>query len=351
MRTARGERAGADPPRGQLPHDGPGGGHAGRLRPARAPLRRGRALSRSRPARSSSGRSTSRTGTPRHGCWCRPRRSPFRPHRGVYLIVEAPVRRRRPGGVAALAPPRARARPARGGRGGRRLRLRQQHAPRRRARPGRALRDVGVGSGGSASSPWCTSTTTCAADGDAAGAARAIDGGRRGAVAGQLAGPFRSMVRLRRLARGLIAGPSDRCGRGAAAGASSRPPSWPGRTGAWTAIARRCHDDSFGHVVAEVLAGEREVAGLLGDVDAHDALEERVDARDRCAAPCAARGRSGPRRRARTRRTAPGTAGPSPITRREPSRMSQVRPGVSRPVRFTNSWNISECCASSMTSW
>ena len=62
MRTAEGERAGADPPRGQLPDDRTRRGDAGRVRPAGPPLRRGRALSRARPARSCSGRSTSQSG-------------------------------------------------------------------------------------------------------------------------------------------------------------------------------------------------------------------------------------------------------------------------------------------------
>ena len=31
--------------------------------------------------------------------------------------------------------------------------------------------------------------------------------------------------------------------------------------------------------------------------------------------------------------------------------MSQVSPGASKPDRLMNSWNISECCASSITSW
>ena len=40
-----------------------------------------------------------------------------------------------------------------------------------------------------------------------------------------------------------------------------------------------------------------------------------------------------------------------PMTRRAPSFMSHVKPGTSRPERLTNSWNISEWWASSMTSW
>ena len=46
-----------------------------------------------------------------------------------------------------------------------------------------------------------------------------------------------------------------------------------------------------------------------------------------------------------------GNRRPILTMRRVLGRRSLGMPGISKPVRFTNSWNISACCASSMTSW
>ena len=146
--------------------------------------------------------------------------------------------------------------------------------------------------------------------------------------------------------------PGWRTARSARAAASSS--SGPSRRGS-SASPRPAPGDSHplepGHLLLEVVAGEREVPGLLGDVVAHDAPRGAGAARGPIAASRAARGRSDPRRRARTGRTARGTGAPSvtmPARRCAPPRAARRRRS---PTRFTNSWNISECCASSMTSW
>ena len=87
-----------------------------------------------------------------------------------------------------------------------------------------------------------------------------------------------------------------------------------------------------GHVGAQVLAREREVARLLGDVDAHDALEQRVQlAPDRSAVRCTwSIGSSPPS--TNTKNSAGNRRADARSTRRAPSLMSHVRPGTSRPA-------------------
>ena len=132
---------------------------------------------------------------------------------------------------------------------------------------------------------------------------------------------------------------------------SMRRAIWPRTIGAPIASAVRARRTELRHLLPQVVAGEGEVARLLGDVDLHDALQQRVERRaaaERGALHVVDRVLAAEHEDEEQLREA---ARDGATTRRAPSRGHQARPGTSKPVRFTNSWNISECCASSMTSW